>query len=314
MNKPFILATLAAVLVLGGLLFIDVPRPYLAPGDPPQWAEQIHVRPSGPFMVQAQDEPPTLAAGQSWVYRADEIQKLILQWVTLISVVGVAIVGALATIWARFETAKKDLRERLDLQKAELGGRMDRQSLKSGSLETRLTALALATPGASPNLQEAAMAAGDPNATPKYKPGHTPAVVVPLAALILGLAIGGCAMTEENRANWRATGSFLAQKAAEITTQVALNSAANALDLNRKADYGQALGDGLRTLQGTAVTANDVKRLVDIWTPEKPEWEVLAQRLAVLFAQNRTGDPVKDAKALESIAVGVQGASMEAAK
>jgi hypothetical protein len=126
-------------------------------------------------------------------------------------------------------------------------------------------------------------------------PHSAPAAVAPPAAppgsgagvtfvwyLVSGfwfLVLAGCAMTAEQRKTaWQQTGSALLSKAGEVALSTLSNAALDQLDADKKADWADSLALGLRS--STTISADDVRGLIGIWTPDKPHWQDLGAQLA----------------------------------
>lgn len=126
---------------------------------------------------------------------------------------------------------------------------------------------------------------------------------------LLAFAILGCeSLTPEQRENLNQTGSLVAKKAASLAGQLLLNSAANAIEERYSENYLHSAAQGLRSESLSIVTAEDVRRVVDIWTPKEPQFNTLASNLAAAYAEAKeSGTP--PAVAVEAVAVGIQQAA-----
>lgn len=126
---------------------------------------------------------------------------------------------------------------------------------------------------------------------------------------LLALALVSCeSLTLEQRENLNQTGSLLAKKAASIAGQLLLNSAMSAIEERYSANYLHSAAQGLRSESLSIVTAEDVRRVVDIWTPEEPKFTQLASNLAAAYVEAKdAGTP--PAEAVEAVAAGVQEAT-----
>lgn len=131
-----------------------------------------------------------------------------------------------------------------------------------------------------------------------------------LALLVTTTLLTGCATTPETQAKYKATGAFLAEKAAAIAGRVLLNSAVSYFDKDRKEDFLHSAATGLRTEMLSILNADDVRRVVDIWTPDKPHWGELAGELAEAYQKARQQGAPRDV-AVEAVASGVQSAAMQ---
>lgn len=113
--------------------------------------------------------------------------------------------------------------------------------------------------------------------------------------LMVWLFLGCSSMTDDQKAKWGATGSFLAQKAMQIAGNVILSAATSSQDAGHKADWLDSAAAGLRT--EVSISSDDVSRLVQIWTPERNHWTTLAENLAKAY-EDAPGSPAQKAEAL----------------
>ncbi len=128
--------------------------------------------------------------------------------------------------------------------------------------------------------------------------------------VICGLFAGCSSWTPEQRAKAGATGSFLAQKAAQIAMQTVISAAVSQADASAKGNYLDSVATGLRTNAVASITSDDVRALVKIWTPgDKPHWTELAASIAELFESTRG---VPEAERVEMIAAGLNAAAEKA--
>jgi hypothetical protein len=134
-------------------------------------------------------------------------------------------------------------------------------------------------------------------------------VLIPLAIIAAGLIaaafLSGCAMTAEQSANARATAGLIAGRVASIAGSVIMNSLANQ---NEGEDFLHSAATGLRTQSLSIVTAEDVRKVIDIWTPERPQWEKLGDKAGEEF-ERATAAGLAPPVAVEAIAEGMQDAA-----
>lgn len=114
-----------------------------------------------------------------------------------------------------------------------------------------------------------------------------------------------------HKTQFAATGSFLASKATSIALQTVISAAQSQADASKKADWLDSLSTGLRSSAVSSVSADDIRAIGAIWTPDKPHWTDLATQLAQIYTQT-AGLP--DAQRIEAIAEGLQAAAAAARK
>ena len=133
-----------------------------------------------------------------------------------------------------------------------------------------------------------------------------------LTLVFLAFILAACTLTQQQKDNLGATGSHIARRAAQIALQTVINSAINPDDREEKTDYLEGLALGLRSQQGAMVTSDDIKTVVDIWTPKGTEWNQLGTKLADAYKDKAPATPKEAAKVLEGMAQGVEAAAAEA--
>lgn len=105
------------------------------------------------------------------------------------------------------------------------------------------------------------------------------------------------------------TGVLIAKKAGQAALEAVLQYAINQQDAQMKGDYVQGLSVAMRSQIGNLVSADTVRELATIWTPEKPHWENLAGELAGIYAKANPQTPKEAAMVLEAIAKGLEDQS-----
>lgn len=142
--------------------------------------------------------------------------------------------------------------------------------------------------------------------------------LIQIALLCGSFVFSGCSSLTEWVANHRpqiaATQAVIKNKVADVVKQVVIPAAVSQFDKTKKTDFVSALAQGFRTYQGTGkiLSAEDVKNIVDAWTPEKAHWDVLGVELATLWAKENPVTPEQTQKILELIARGLDSAVTEA--
>lgn len=120
-------------------------------------------------------------------------------------------------------------------------------------------------------------------------------------------------MTLEQRENWEKTYQWAIQKASHIATVTVLNVAVSQLDKENKADFLDSAAAGLRSaVTDSLITANDVKFLLQTWTPDKTHWNALAEAFYKEWASNPPKSLEEARARLEAYARGLQEAAAEA--
>jgi hypothetical protein len=130
-----------------------------------------------------------------------------------------------------------------------------------------------------------------------------------LTAFVLVLILTGCNLTDDQKAKWSATGSYVSQRVASIALQTVINGAIAASDKDRNVDFTQGLAEGFRTQQGNLLTSGDIKEMVAIWTPKKPAFQALGNQLASVYAEAQPKTRQDAAEVLEEMATGLDAAT-----
>lgn len=131
--------------------------------------------------------------------------------------------------------------------------------------------------------------------------------------LIIGLAIGtliaaltGCSSTS---AQWKATGAIVGKRVAGVALKAVLSAAISPRDESRKQDFLWSTADALQANAASLVTADDVARLVDIWTPDKSHWVTLASSLADEYARTHPQNSAQRQATIDALAAGLREAA-----
>ena len=134
------------------------------------------------------------------------------------------------------------------------------------------------------------------------------------AALLPLFALSGCAWAQTHRAQINDTSAVISQRAMNIAESVLISVAANAADKNFKADFLDSVAVGLRQNEATIVNAEDVAKIVRIWSPnDGAQWQALAGSLGSMtgLALESAGN-TQSAAIVENIATGLNEAAAAA--
>ena len=134
------------------------------------------------------------------------------------------------------------------------------------------------------------------------------------AALLPLFALSGCAWAQIHRAQINDTSAVISQRALNIAERVLISVAANAADKNFKADFLDSVAVGLRQNEATVVNAEDVAKIVRIWSPnDGAQWQALAGSLGSMtgLALETAGNS-HSAAIVENIARGLNEAAAAA--
>jgi len=121
-----------------------------------------------------------------------------------------------------------------------------------------------------------------------------------------------CALTETEKAQIKATGSYITSKVSNILLNTVLQAAVSASDAEKKADFAQGFAEALRSNQGQLLTSRDVTALTEIWTPDKPHWRRFGAEVAAIYEQRQPKNAREAALLLEEIAKGIDSATAKA--
>lgn len=142
-------------------------------------------------------------------------------------------------------------------------------------------------------------------------------IAIGLALIVLSMFITGCATQRQEVKGWwnkdgrtetLQTAQLVFAKAVDISIHAVLDAAVSATDRNDKGNYLESLGTAFRSQEGNLLTANDVRSLVAIWTPDKTHWRDAGTQFADLYAKAQPKTPHDAALLLEEMAKAVQTA------
>lgn len=184
-----------------------------------------------------------------------------LKWITVAGVVGAAALGVVVNLWAKVKAIKE---------------RQDRQSQKTGSLETRLTAVAMATPS-TPAVPKETEEKLRKSILDTLQEQQRPGGVLNKGTIVLCVLLMLCTSCATNTGDaakdsrGRATnaaltyaGKFLGRAAVSALMTVASDEIGG-----RKADYGSAAASGLWASVNAADTAEAVHGIVSAYSGNK---------------------------------------------
>lgn len=125
--------------------------------------------------------------------------------------------------------------------------------------------------------------------------------------LLFALLFTGCQTIDWDKVGQ--TGTHVTQRVAQIALYSVLQSALNQQDVEHRKDFLDGAADGIRQNLLTISSAEDVKKIVDIWTPEERSWKKLSVGVANTFERYQDAAPEKKEQVLEGIAKGLQVAA-----
>lgn len=139
-------------------------------------------------------------------------------------------------------------------------------------------------------------------------------VPVIIAVLLPLFALSGCAWVRAHRPRIDATLDVVGQRALAIAEKVLISVAVDEFDKNFKADFLDSVASGLRQNESSIVTADDVSKIVQIWSPnDGAAWQQLAGSLSTVAGNVlASAGQTKSAAIVENIATGLNDAAAKA--
>lgn len=135
--------------------------------------------------------------------------------------------------------------------------------------------------------------------------------------LVMGLMIGACALTAEQKRRLAdtemklgQTAEYIAKRAASIAGRVVINAAVGQLQ-DSDANFLDSAAAGLRSQVPDLVTATDVATIVQIWTKPGPQWSHLAVQLADTYHEATRDREIPKAAVIEALATGLNAAAAQ---
>lgn len=150
-----------------------------------------------------------------------------------------------------------------------------------------------------------------PNDSVNFKTGITPLIAL---ALIPAFALSGCAWTQAHKTQISDTLAVVGTRALNVAGQVLLSAAVDEADKDFKADFLDSIAAGLRANATTIVSADDVAKIAQIWSPnDGPKWQQLAGSLGALAGNAlAAAGKTEAATVVEQIAMGLNNAAAQA--
>ncbi len=140
--------------------------------------------------------------------------------------------------------------------------------------------------------------------------------IAPLVALALlpVFALSGCAWVQTHKAQIDGTLAVVGQRALTVAENVLISAAVDAADKNFKADFLDSVASGLRANETTIVNADDVAKIVRIWSPnDGAQWQQLAGSLGTVAGSAlATAGETQASVIVENIATGLNNAAAQA--
>lgn len=140
--------------------------------------------------------------------------------------------------------------------------------------------------------------------------------IAPLIALALlpVFALSGCAWTQAHKEQINNTLAVVGNRALNVAGQVLISAAVDEADKNFKADFLDSIAAGLRANAMTIVNAEDVAKIVKIWSPnDGSKWQQLAGSLGTLASNALESAGQSQASTIvENIATGLNNAAAQA--
>jgi hypothetical protein len=140
-------------------------------------------------------------------------------------------------------------------------------------------------------------------------PSTPPPVSKIASVLIFAVAINmtGCAWVQSHREQIKGTLSVIANRAFAVAGNAVISAAADEVDKNYKANFLDSVASGLRANEANIISSDDIKRIVQIWSPtDGDRWQELATEVA------RVAGPAPTAATVEQIATGLNNAAAQA--
>ena len=155
-----------------------------------------------------------------------------------------------------------------------------------------------------------------PNDDPVLGVGNSARRIVPLIALALlpVSALTGCAWVQAHRTQIDGSLAVVGQRALDVAESVLISAAVNQVDKQFKADFLDSVASGLRQNEATIVNAEDVAKIVRIWSPnDGAQWQQLAGNLGTVAGHAlETAGQTNAATVVENIATGLNTAAAKA--
>ena len=140
--------------------------------------------------------------------------------------------------------------------------------------------------------------------------------IAPLVALVLlpAFALSGCAWAQAHKTQINSTLAVVGNRALNVAGQVLITAAVDEADKNFKADFLDSIAAGLRANATTIVTADDVSKIVRIWSPnDGTKWQQLAGSLGTLASDAlESAGQTQASTIVENIAMGLNNAAATA--
>ena len=139
----------------------------------------------------------------------------------------------------------------------------------------------------------------------------TPLIAVALLPLV---TLSGCAWISAHQSQINSSLAVVGQRALDVAERVLISAAVNEADKNFKADFLDAVAEGLRQNQANIVTSDDIARIVQIWAPnDGAQWQKLAGNLGAIAGNAlQSAGKTEAAAIVESIATGLNDAAANA--
>ncbi|GEM_PF-4483352 len=119
-------------------------------------------------------------------------------------------------------------------------------------------------------------------------------------------------LTEKAKAQISANEDYAFKKTVSIVEGGIFNLGTSLFDQQKKWNFTQALGGAFYAQIPILLTADDVRNLVAINTPNKPHWAELGAQLADTYASANPKTPTEAKAVLDAIAKGLQTAGPNA--
>jgi len=135
-----------------------------------------------------------------------------------------------------------------------------------------------------------------------------------LLALLPVFALSGCAWVQTHKTQIDGTLAVVGQRALAVAENVLISAAVDAADKEFKADFLDSVAAGLRANETTIINADDVSKIVKIWSPnDGAQWQQLAGSLGTVAsnALDAAGQ-TQSATIIENIATGLNNAAASA--
>lgn len=121
----------------------------------------------------------------------------------------------------------------------------------------------------------------------------------------LAMSMSACAFSENQKDRL----SAVAGKVTHIAIESIIQASINSKDRNKKESFLDDASNQLQHNLAYAITAEDVRHIIEAVTPDKSHWRDLAAKVADVYLQNTPTTEADRRRLIEAIAEGLKSAS-----